>query len=322
MCLALEQGHVEAAKILASKGADCTEQEKAMLGERYTNFLRRDRTLIRQWIDSDEFAKLQQWLCQWEKELEGRMEAGELPVVGWLQLEAEVEQNERECQQIALQISHLQQDLEIRNQKLQEKMKKQEELAALTKESQTIAMLCKREEAALSKLLNKLENPYYNMEGLDFEDVSTVFSMFNMDSLFSRFKKNDVDNNLEVTANATVVDLQKIYELEFPEAVELRWKLKLLKKGEKGEAGHLRKCSICSSSNPGGLLREYGMKEEERAEIEAKMEGWKGYYFAAVNAASAAAELGPFLAPGLRQKFTTCWARVHKAHKWKHSDSN
>ena len=39
MYMALWEGHEEAAKILARKGADCTEQEKAELGERYTNFI-------------------------------------------------------------------------------------------------------------------------------------------------------------------------------------------------------------------------------------------------------------------------------------------
>ena len=38
MHLALANGQVEAAKILARKGADCTEAEKKALGEKYTNF--------------------------------------------------------------------------------------------------------------------------------------------------------------------------------------------------------------------------------------------------------------------------------------------
>ena len=38
MRLALEEGHVEAAKILARKGADCTNAEKKALGKTYTNF--------------------------------------------------------------------------------------------------------------------------------------------------------------------------------------------------------------------------------------------------------------------------------------------
>ena len=284
-------------------------------------------------MKNNEFALLQQCLSQTKKPLEGRMEAGELPVVGWLQLEAtmqrkqacrkqleaEVEENERERQQLAEQLRNLEEKqlkLEMRNEQLQEEMKNMEDLAALATESQTIAILSNKERAALSKLTKKLENPYF-MEDLDSEDVSTVFSMFNMDSLFSRFKKNDVDNNLEVTANSTVADLQKSLELEFAEAVEFIWKLKLLEKGEKGEAGHLKKCSICSGK-PGGLLREYGMKEEERKVIEAKMRDWKGYYFTIVTAASAAAELN--LASGLRQKMTTCWLRIQKAHKWEHPD--
>ena len=38
MYMALHRGYEEAAKILARKGADCTEAEKADLGEIYTNF--------------------------------------------------------------------------------------------------------------------------------------------------------------------------------------------------------------------------------------------------------------------------------------------
>src|SRR3990167_6575762 len=215
-------------------------------------------------MDNHEFAKLQKWLCQWKKQLEGRMEAGELPVVGWLKLnatiqnkqawksdlEAEVKANATERQQLVEQMKNLQEkqeQLEIKSQQLQENVKKQEELAALEAESRSIAILSKKEEAALAKLTNKLGNPYF-MEDLDSDDVSTVFSMFNMDSLFSRFKKNDEYNNLEVTVNTPMPDLQKCLELEFSEVAELLWKLKLLEIGEKGEARHLRKCSICSSS--------------------------------------------------------------------------
>src|SRR3990167_23913 len=168
-------------------------------------------------MDNHEFAKLQKWLCQWKKQLEGRMEAGELAVLGWLKLnatiqdnqawqsdlEAEVKANATERQQLAEQIKNLQEkqeQLEIKNQQLQA-MKKLEELAALGAESQSIAVLCKKEEAALAKLTNKFRNPYF-MEDLDSGDVSTVFSMFNMDSFFPRFKRNDEYNNLEVTVNA------------------------------------------------------------------------------------------------------------------------
>src|SRR3990167_625593 len=284
-------------------------------------------------MDNDEFAKLQKWLCQWKEQLEGRMEAGELPVVGWLKLnatiqnnqawksdlEAEVKANATERQQLAEQIKNLQEkqkQLEIKSQQLQVNVKRQEELAALEAESQSIAILSKKEEAALAKLTNKLGNPYF-MEDLDSDDVSTVFSVFDMDSLFSRFKKNDVDNNLEVIGNTPMPDLQKYLELEFSEVAELVWKLKLLGKGEKGEARHFTKCSICSGK-PVVLLREYGMKEEYLKEIEGKMEGWKGYYFTSINHASAALQLN--LAPGLRKKLTPSWMRIKKAHNWEHPD--
>src|SRR3990167_217715 len=39
MRIAVEKGHAGAGAILAKKGADCTEKEKAELGQRYTNFI-------------------------------------------------------------------------------------------------------------------------------------------------------------------------------------------------------------------------------------------------------------------------------------------
>ena len=38
MWLALEEGHIEAAKIMARQGADCQKEEQKSLGEKYTNF--------------------------------------------------------------------------------------------------------------------------------------------------------------------------------------------------------------------------------------------------------------------------------------------
>src|SRR3990167_6444697 len=276
-------------------------------------------------MENGEYAQLNNGF-KWAQ-LKGKMEAEEVPVVGWSQLEATItmpnkealkreletdaEQNARERQELAEQIRNLQeklQMLESRNQQIQEKMKKQQELELLGAKSRLIAILCKKEEAALSKLTKKIENPKF-MEQLDSEDVST---------LFSRFKKNDVDNNLEVLANSTVVDLQRTLELEFSEAVELLWKLKLLEKGEMGEARHLSKCSICSSNNPGDLLREYGMHEEDRKEIEGEMKDWKGYFFATATAMNAAGELK--LKASLRQKLAPCWMRIQRAHKWEHPE--
>ena len=39
MRIAVQKGHAKAGAILAKKGADCTEKEKAELGQRYTNFI-------------------------------------------------------------------------------------------------------------------------------------------------------------------------------------------------------------------------------------------------------------------------------------------
>ena len=266
-------------------------------------------------MEQYEFAKLQKWLAE---------SAGAIPVVGWKQLteilkskegdnlEAELDQNTRESEQVAEQIRNLQEkqiELEHRKQQLQKILG---EIDVLATESQSISLLAEKEEAALAKLAKKMENRPF-IQDLDTEDVSTLFSTFDMDSLFAIFKKNDTDNNLEVTATAGVADLQKNLGMHFSEAVELRWKLKLIEKGEKGVSGHLAKCGICSSRKLGALLLEYGMGEE-REEIVEKMRGWKGYYFTTANAVSAASELD--LAPALRPKLTACWLRIQKAHKW------
>ena len=54
------------------------------------------------------------------------------------------------------------------------------------------------------------------------------FSMFKMDALFSRFRKNESDNNLEITRVTPVVDLQKSMGFDFPESMELLWKFNFL----------------------------------------------------------------------------------------------
>lgn len=339
MRIAVERGHVEAGAILARKGADCTEYEKEELGEKYTNFLlsiqklKQGRGAIREWMEEEEFAKLQDWLGKSKERLEALFEAGEVPVVGWLQLattindnatrkrklEAELADNARELQQVGEQIRILlekQAKLETRKQQLQEQKKKVDEISGLAAESNSIAFLIKKEKAALEKLAKSMENPYF-MARFDPEDVSTVFSQFQMDSLFPRFKKNDVDKNLAVTVTTTVEHLQKDLELHFSEAAELLWKLKLLKHGEKGVARHLEKCSICSSTKPGLLLQEYGLREADRKQMEEKIKEWKGYYFT-TSARSLAGELD--LANDIRSRFTTCCINIQNVHKWQHED--
>src|SRR3990167_886801 len=292
----------------------------------------RERGGIREWMEGGEHAKLQEWLRRSKQKLETLFEAGEVPVVGWLQLaatmdgnpthkrnlEAELDENGKDLQQVAEQIRNLlekQEKLEKRNHLLLEQKKRVDQISALEAERESIAMLGEKEKACLARLDKQMENPYF-MACLDSQDVSTVFSLFNMDPLFFRFKKNDIDNNLAVTATTQVADLQKDFEIEFSEAVELLWKLKLLKHGEKGVACHLAKCKICSSTNPSLLLREYGLQAAEIKEVEEKMKGWKGYYFPTANARSVAGELG--LARELRSKLTTCWVNNQNVHKWEH----
>src|SRR3990167_3267848 len=237
-------------------------------------------------MENEEFPKLKQWLEQSRNQLEALFDAGEVPVVGWLQLtdiinnkdaskrklEAELGQNTRQCEQLLAQISDLQQkhdELANRNTQLQTQMKKMEEITMLEAERQSIGILCEKEAASLNKVQQKMQNEYF-MEEFDAEDVSTVFSMFGMDDLFARFRKNETDNNLEVTMITPTSELQNNMQLPFAEAVEMQWKLKLLENREKGVERHLEKCSICRSTKIGLILREYGMPEAVSKELEAK----------------------------------------------------
>ena len=288
-------------------------------------------------MEKGEYANLEEWLRRSSKEqLETLFEAGEVPVVGWLklptiintaserkkQLKAELEKNASERVILAEQMRihcEKQEKLDNKKQQLQEEMEKLDEIATLEAVSDSIAMLAEKEKACVAQLEKKMENPYF-MDHLDSQDVSTVFSLFNMDSLLPRYKQNDIDNNLAVTVTTAVEHLQNDLELTFSEAVELLWKLKLFKHGEKGVARHLAKCSICSSTKPGLLLQEYGLEQAERKEIEEKMKEWKGYYFVSAKARPAAVELN--LAREIRRKFTTCWVRIQKAHKWEHQEDS
>src|SRR3990167_9051570 len=192
-------------------------------------------------MENNEFGKVKDWIGKSRNKLEGMFEAGEVPVVGWLELaetmknseprkrnlEAEMDENAREREKVAAQIKILhvkQQELEEKHKNLQQKMERMEQIAMLKAESQSIALLGNKEAAWVGKVEEKMKNEYF-MEEFDSEDVSTVFSMFKMDMLFSRFKKNDVDNNLEVTAGSGAHHLQNALELDFAEAVELLWKV-------------------------------------------------------------------------------------------------
>ena len=315
----MDGSHGEAGEILYRKGADCTEAEKEELGEKYSNFSSElplyRRRAIREWLDNDEFGALHQWLARHKSQLEAHFALGWVPVVGWLQLL--VKMNEYVTSKEENYPLEKQEMLISRKQQLQEQMKRIDEIGKLASESQVIALLGEKEKASLAKLEKQMENPYF-LQYLDSEDVSTVFSMFNMDHLFSRFKKNDVDNNLQVTVGTAMEYLQKNLKLNFSEAVELLWKLKLLGHGNKGVEWHLNKCGICASTKPGLLLQEYGMAESEISQIHEKMKDWKGFYLATANASSVAAELD--IEGELRSKLTTYWVRIQNAHQWKQQD--
>ena len=292
------------------------------------------RGAIRGWMENHQFDMLQQWLAQSRNQLAALFTAGEVPVVGWSQLaetiknaepfkrklEAEVDENARERQAVALHIKNLlvkQEELEQKNKELQSQIKQMEQMDRLKADSNAIAMLANREAASVAKVEGKMKNNYF-VDYLDSDDVSTVFSMFKMDALFANFKKNDTDNNLGVTRTTPIVDLQNNLELNFSEAAELLWKLNLLEKGEKGVELHLEKCSICRTTKLAALLREYGMQEADSKAMAEKMKDWKGYCLATVNGASVALALG--LAANEKAKLATCLMKIQRAHQWSYQD--
>ena len=296
--------------------------------EKHLELLRKEpRTALSEWMDCLDFANLQKWLAQARNQLEPLFESGDIPVVGWSRLaeklrskeewgrklDAELDANAREHEQIQQQIRVLQEKQEKlanRNKKIREEIKKIDEIAVLQSESESISLLSKKEETFLAKTEEKMKNPYFIGE-LDFSDVSTIFSMFEMDAIFYRFK-NKTDGNLKTILPVPVADLQKNLELEFSEAVDFHWKLRLLENGVKGVANHLSKCHICPSAKPGVLLKEYGLGEQERKQIEEKIKGWKGYYLL-VNGPSA------FNLPegaGLVSSLGSCLAKIQEGHKW------
>ena len=281
-------------------------------------------------MEQHRFANLRKWLEQSRNELDTLFEAGQVPVVGWLGLaekikasgeskgkwEVELEENARKRERIQQQIRSLQEEhekLAKRDNYIHEEMQLMDEITILASESDLIGMLGKKEEKAVAKVAEKIKNEEF-LGDLEAEDVSTLFSMFKMDGLFSRFKKNEKNNNLEELLSASVADLQSHLELELPQAAEMLFKLKLLENGEKGAERHLADCSICSSA-PGRLLREYGMLEDEGNQIDEKIKDWQGYFLVVMNAMGAATALDLQSAP-LRSKFANCLMKIHKAHKW------
>ena len=291
----------------------------------------RPRGKIRSWLENNDFEKLLQLLSVSKAQLEALFDEGDLPVLGWLQLAATIDnfdhslankekvdsdlkQNANEREQVVEQIKILRQKLEKlenTNQQLQQIRKTMDDAARLQEKSQLIAMLGKKETASLVRWQKHMENPYF-MDVFDSSDISTVFSAFDMDALFPRFQKNDVYNNLGVTGSATVEQLQKSLQMGFSEAVELLWKVTLLKHGEKGVAHHLSTCSICAGKPP-SLLREYGMSVAEVREMSSEINGWYGYYLVTINAQTTAEKLN---LTDLKSKFILCCLRIQDIHQW------
>ena len=278
-------------------------------------------------MESGEFARLHEWIGKSREKLEGLFEKGEIPVVGWLQLadsikstgplkgklETELQGNAIQRNQVAEQIKILfqsQQALENKNKILQQQRNEMLQISALASESHWIDILCKKETAALAKVKETMKNEYF-MEEFDAEDVSTLFSIFNMDHLFANFSKNDT-YNLDLAVLAPVKDLQNKMGLEFEEAITFQWKLKLLEKGEEGVARHLKQCSICRPTKVGELLREYGMLAADAKEIEGKLTGWKGYFLVTVNPATMELDL----TADKQSKLASLLLKIRRRHKW------
>ena len=331
-----EEGEEEGSEENENESSEDQEDEEesgedAMQDEADKVVFKSPRAAIRRWMDNEKFAKLQQCLEISKNQLEALIAEGEMPVVGWLQLaekiktkdaykrvlEAELDENARQREQLAAQITDLlqkQQELEEKNQQLQKQMAKAEEIAKLEAESETIAILSNKEAASLAKVEERMKSNFF-MDEFDAEDVSTVFSMFKMDHLFTAFKISKT-SNLEEAASASVADLQNRLQIEFPEALEMLFKLKLFENGEKGVDQHLAGCSICASKNVGVLLREYGMTEDERKEIEENIKDWKGYFLVVASTMGAASAL-ELPAGTLRSKLASCMTQIKRVHKWR-----
>ena len=231
-------------------------------------------------------------------------------------LKGELEANEREKQQIDKQMT----DLAIRKAELSKKARKLcvqieliGEIGVLQSEINSIALLGKKEEEAVAKVEEKMKQPYF-MDALDLGDVSTLFSMFEMDGMFTKFKEHEESQSIEAVLLHPAVELAKKWQLKIPETMKMLFKLKLIENGEKEAKSHVRKCSICQSTDVTTLLGEHGMKDEEKKEIREKIRDWKGYFLVAAEPMSVASTL--FLPTTLKSKFIVCLGRIQKAHSW------
>ena len=233
-----------------------------------------------------------------------------------MEWQGKLNENQTELEQTREQIKQLrakEQQLEKIHSEIEEKLKSLEKMDSLNEEKAAITLLAQNEEKCTETLSAKLQNPYFSFESLDAQDISTIFSIFQMDHLFARYKNNKMIQNLEEILIAPTAELQNNLGYEFEEAIEIQFKLKLFENKEMSLDNHFAKCSICSTKNRSALLREYGIAgEKERKEIEEKIKNWKNYFLATVNPVMAATIVGLPLECGLQLK--TCLMRLQKIH--------
>src|SRR3990167_7042066 len=187
-----EEGEEEGSEENENESSEDQEDEEesgedAMQDEADKVVFKSPRAAIRRWMDNEKFVKLHQCLEISKNQLEALIAEGKLPVVGWMQLagtirtkdaykrelEAELDENARQREQLAAQITDLlqkQQELEEKNQQLQKQMAKAEEIAKLEAESETIAILSNKEAASLAKVEERMKSNFF-MDEFDAEDV-------------------------------------------------------------------------------------------------------------------------------------------------------
>ena len=252
------------------------------------------RREIREWMEEGNL-ELKTWLEQCTNH-PNLFESGEMPVTGWVQLlqtiqepgdsqalKEELEQTESEISQLEDQL----QTLHKKKENLGIEKKRRENVAALQSGSanQLILKFAAKEQKQVTQLHEKLDS-YLD---LDAQDVSTIFSLYEMDHLFHQYKKKESEITPGEILNSTAEDLKDNLKLELKEAAEMHFKFQLLQNGEFSVDHHLSKCSICSRTNLLTILAEYGVKfdDNERSHFLEKSKEWKGYFlicFSAVNA--------------------------------------
>ena len=158
-------------------------------------------------------------------------------------------------------------------------------MISLKSEMHVITQFAEKEKKMVAQLHEKMEL----LQNLECDDISTVFSLFQMDDLFFKFKKQEKKILVAGIIHFTIDELIKDLDLAWTDAVEMYFKFQLLKNGEYSVDRHFSKCSICRTMNICLLLKEYGVEFDanERTYLEEKCRDWEGYFLVVLNVVNA-----------------------------------